>query len=269
MNANDISFYYSGGASNSDVALSLGGVKSSEAVAEQSIEPFTNITGITVLEVAGVASGVSTFNYYPSSKTILWKPANGVQSPSVSLSGIGTGVVLLESASGAADGYILLSVVEGSLPATIETDLLTVSTPANTLFNDVTPGESSVGAVRYVCVYLQNNHVSESIAQFFLHISNQLPGADVVSIAVEDAKIGDGSSTGVAISIADSEDSGGALSGLVFVSPHSIDDAVNVLGPIASGESIPVWVKLQVPSLVTDTVLNDLFSLTVSIHQET
>lgn len=268
MNASDLKMYYSGGSSNTDPDASLGGIRSSTAIGGQTMDAFSSITGVTLLDIGGVLDGDATFYYYSSNKTLLWKPPGGVQGPAVSFLGVGSGVFLLESAGGAQDGYVLLSVVEASLPASNTVESLEVSTPSNELFDDILAGDAATGITKNRCLYLRNDHGSESLVQFFLYIASQTPGADMISIAVETSKVGDGSSTGVAITIADEEDSTNQLDSLTFTSPSDLATAINVSETIANGESIPIWIRCTVPPLVTDSVEANAFSLAFNVHQE-
>ncbi len=109
----------------------------------------------------------------------------------------------------------------------------------NNLFDDVLGSESQAGDVEYRCLYYHNGHATLTAQNFRIWISTNTPapGSDV-SIGLDPAGIGDGSTTGVAATPAD-EDT--APAGVAFSQPNA--GSPLVVGNLAPGQSIALWIR--------------------------
>lgn len=128
-----------------------------------------------------------------------------------------------------------------SLGGEISSTTITSATTAN-LFDNVSGTESSNGDVEYRCFYIKNNHGSLTWQSVDVWIASNTPstGTDS-SIGLDPAGVGDGSSTGVATTVADESTE---PSGVSFSQPGS-GSPLNV-GDIPPGEAIAVWVRRTV-----------------------
>jgi len=111
---------------------------------------------------------------------------------------------------------------------------------ANNLFDDVSGAESSAGDIEYRCLYIHNAHATLTLqnAKVWIGANTPSPGSDV-AIGLDPAGVGDGSSTGVAATIADENT---APTGVAFSA--AADEANGLaVGDIPPGESIAVWIR--------------------------
>lgn len=110
------------------------------------------------------------------------------------------------------------------------------------LFDPVSGQESNAGDVEYRCLYILNNHGTLTWQQVQTWIASQTTSTDTqISIGLDAAGIGDGSSTGVAATIADEST---APAGVTFTQPTS--GSPIAIGDIPPGEAIAVWVRRTV-----------------------
>jgi hypothetical protein len=128
-----------------------------------------------------------------------------------------------------------------SLGGTISGTQITDATVAN-LFDNVSGAESSAGDTEYRCFYLKNAHASLTWQGVNVWIGTNTPSADTdVEIGLDPAGVGEGSTTGVAATVADEST---APAGVTFSKPAS-GSPLNV-GDIPAGSAIAVWVKRTV-----------------------
>lgn len=128
------------------------------------------------------------------------------------------------------------------------------------LFDNVTPAERTAGSVEYRCFYFTNTHPSETLEAAGVYILAQTVSPDTsVSIGLDPAGVGDGVTTGVAVTISDEVS---APSGVSFSEPSSVGAALSV-GDIVAGEGIAVWVRRTVTALA-DPLTNDPFEIAIT-----
>jgi hypothetical protein len=128
------------------------------------------------------------------------------------------------------------------------------------LFPNVSFGEATSGIVRYRCFYLANDNDTDDVDDVTLWIEVQTPSATTaVAIGLDDAGIGDGSSTGVATEPADDVTE---PDDVVFTAPAN-EGAGLVIGTLGAGDVIAVWVRLTVEE-ETAPLPSDAFTLRVS-----
>lgn len=240
----------SGGASNSDPALSLGGIMSSTAIRSKTVTGISNITGVTVLDAPGSADGAGTLAYTASTHSFTWTPNGGSAGAAVAVTEDGRYTVL-----GSA-GMIFLGVTYASLPGTDQSDILTVAQKVNELWDDIQPTEAWNGESEYRCVYLVNTHGTDATVSCKLYIGTNATGADDISIGLDPAGVGDGSSTGVAGTSAN--ENAAPSPTVTFSSPGSLGSAIS-FGVLAAGGARAFWQKRTVPAATlvgdpTDTV---------------
>jgi hypothetical protein len=115
-------------------------------------------------------------------------------------------------------------------------------------------------------MYLSNTHGTDTMFGVSVFVNSQPTGDDDVAIGLDPAGVGNGSSTGVALTIADEDDSGGALAagGVTFTVPTDV--APLNIGDLAPGEAAAVWVRRNIPALSVNTTLNDQFVLGITMY---
>jgi len=266
MDTSDIVLTYSGGSSNGDQALSIGGVKSSVVPAVQQVAGVT-MPGITVVEVAGMTVGDGQLILDPSNTSIALTPPDGGQGLRISYEGGGDRTYFLAGSSGTPNGYMLIDVIEASLPTVYSVNNFVISTPQNSIFPDVTKTQATNGIRQHRCIYLTNDNATIDLAKLSVYLLSTTEGDDLIEYAIDtDAGIGDGVTTGVAVALVDETDPSSALSGLVFESeldPALGQELASILAP---GESIPIWIKRTVPKFVSAEVADNTFTLGIHAY---
>lgn len=259
MDATDIVVRLSGGAANSNPLNALGGAISSTAVTSQSIGTPTNVTGVVINRVVNLPSSIELYITPDGSNRYL-----GWIGPT-SLRGYvyvtADGEYTIYSPSGdPADGYMVVTVTLASTPTTEEEDTLTVTDQTENIFPDVTSAEAGSGDDEYRCVYILNDHGSETIATLKLWVGKEYDGEETVSMAVDSNGVG-----GTAVTIADGDDSTNQLSGLTFTSPTTEATGITV-STIAAGSHVPIWLKRTVQDPVQNAVSNDTFGISIAAY---
>lgn len=128
------------------------------------------------------------------------------------------------------------------------------------LFANVSPAERASGKVDYRCFYFKNEHLTETLKDAVVYIASQTPSSDTsVEIGLDDAGIGDGSSTGVATTIVDELT---PPDDVVFSAPSNAGTGLAV-GDLAPGECIAVWVKRTI-EVGASAASNDPFTIRIT-----
>lgn len=235
----DIGLFLSGGAGNADPNASLGGIISATRFLSQNVTGVT-IAGVTVNDAAENAVGSGTLAYLVSGQTLTWTPPGGAAGVAVPVGSNGTYVI---RGAGVTAGYLRVTVVAASLPAGNVSETVTVSNRDNNLFDDVTKAQALAGDVNYRCTYYKNAHATDTATDVRLWINQDSLGADTIAIGADPAGVGDGSTTGVATTIANEAT---APAGVVFTQPLS-EAASILLGTFGPGEGRAVWEQRTVP----------------------
>lgn len=114
---------------------------------------------------------------------------------------------------------------------------------ANNLFDDVSGDESAAGDVEYRCFYIVNSHGTLTWQNVVVWIGTETPDTETqLDIGLDAAGVGDGSTTGVATTIATESD---APAGAAFTHNTSKATGLNV-GNIPAGEAVAVWLRRTV-----------------------
>lgn len=246
INASNLQLRLSGGSSNSQPNLSLGGVMSSTVMKSQNTSALSLLTGVTITFAGGMTIGSPNSIRHQFTGGIhylaVMDALDGTYGPNVNVSAGG-----LFYLSGTNRGSLAVNVVAGSLPVTTVTETFTVTNIKNNLFDDVLKTDALGGSVEYRCIYLYNNHPTEA----FLSVSvygygasgNPAVAGDLFYVGADPAGAGNGSTTGVAATVAD-EDT--APAGVVFSSPVLASPLS--LGAILAGEGRAIWLRRNVPS---------------------
>lgn len=246
----------SGGASNADPNASLGGVMSSTRVLSQSATLPSNITGVVIDDAAGNAEGAGTLAFTAATSELTWTPNGGTAGAAVAVTEDGKYTI-----KGSA-GYLLISVTVASLPGTDQTDSITIANLANKTFDDISKAESYYGDTEYRAFYLVNTHPTGTFIDVLQWIGAQPNGADSLEIALDTAGVGDGSTTGVAESIADE---GTSPVNPVFSAPTGTGDALS-MGDLGPAQAHAFWQKRVCPAAVVTQTLADLSSLRMQVN---
>lgn len=252
----ELKFYLTGGASNTDVTASIGGVVSSTQILSQSITETTSITGITAGTANGNSVGSGTLSYVASTGKLTWQPPNGSPGTGVTITSDGT--YFIQGASNG--GAVVVTVSAASLPTSNTTATWVIANQSNKIFNDVSKDESDVGTSIYRCIAVKNTGTDKK-KDVTIWIAANTPGADTVLVGDAVAVAGNGTSTGLETAPANQTT---APSGVTFSSPSSKTSGI-VLGELSGSAGAThtkcFWIKLLVPAGITEETLNNTFSI--------
>ena len=155
---------------------------------------------------------------------------------------VDTDIKLRLSVKTGSAGDSTASSVAASLGKYMSTTAITDATKANLLAN-ITQAESTAGVVKYKCLFVLNDHASQTAEGMRVHISAQDAGGGVVAIGLDPAgATARNSGSAQAAEIADEET---APTGVTFSAPSTYDDGI-VVGDVAFDECAAVWVRLTV-----------------------
>lgn len=254
----DLEVRLSGGAANTDPNAALGGIISSERVLSQSSTGITNVTGVVINYACGNTLGGGTLAFTFATKLLKWTPQGGTIGTGVDITASGRYVI----ADSTGNQQLMVTVTAGSLPGTDQSDTITIANIANETFDDIAKAESLYGDTEYRCVYVKNTHASESALQVTFWIGSNTTGADDLHIGEDPAGVGNGSTTGVATTIANEST---APTGVTFTQPVTQGTGI-VLGDLAFGECAALWIKRVVPASTTSGTAADLSSIGISAY---
>lgn len=244
----------SGGASNTLPGNSLGGVMSSQRVYSKSVSGISNVLGVTLDDAPGCPDGTGTLTWDATAETLTWTPFGGTAGEAVSVTEDG------RYAIPGSVGFLMVTVDYSGLPAQNESDSIVVTQLANQLFDDITKDEALAGESEYRCVYIHNAHPTDKFINAALYIGAQPVGNDVLAIALDLAGVGNGSSTGVADTIADE---GTAPSPpLTFAAPATAEAGLSV-SELVAGAAVAFWQRRTVPANTLTPVAADLSQIVI------
>lgn len=234
IKADDIRFFYSGGAANSLASASLGGIKSSVRVASQTATPVAaSITGVTVTSATNHTPGSGSLSYNPSTQFLAWVPPGSLYEYRTLLTANGAYTV------GGSDGTLTVDVVFASLPVIYKIDVYVIANAIEAVFPNVSAAMSLVGAIEYRCLYIKNHNASTTANSLALYISKQTTGPDSIYIGLDPAGVGNGSTTGVATTIVSGDV---APAGVTFTAPLSSDTGI-LIATVAPNQCFAFWEK--------------------------
>ncbi|MCP4545509.1 MAG: hypothetical protein GY835_03450 [bacterium] len=111
-------------------------------------------------------------------------------------------------------GELTVDVTKAGLPGSAVDEVVTISTALNEFYDDILSAEALAGDTEYQCICLKNmDSVTHTLKIW--HSNTDTGGAEM-SLGLDVAGVGDGSTTGVAATIADE---GTAPAGVTFSSP--------------------------------------------------
>lgn len=219
---------------------SLGGGIGSVIASQNAVQP-TVVTGVYISQVFGNAPGFGTLSYNPTTQQLQWKPPGSATtyiSPVISTNGsyiVGNSV----------EGLLVVTANTAQLPSIFKTESIEISSPIGTVFGQVTTTMALLGDEQYRCIYFKNNHPSLSAndVRLYLHQPPTLP--QTISLGLDPAGVGDGTTTGVAQTIADAHT---APVGVTFSAPTQAANGIS-LGTLAPGQCVAFWQKRTVPPM--------------------
>ena len=263
MIQNDIKFYLSGGASNADPALSIGGIKSSVNVNSMTFAVDPAIPGVTILDV--VTDSVGAAEIYTimgagasNEKRIYFRDPTSEQfGTAADIDGVGG---TFHAFSGAPyNGYITVDVTYGSLligdPVTYPVEVVPLY---NNLFPNITPAIASAGATDHRLLYVTNDHGTDSLQNIKVWIDQDFVGDDSAALTWV------GAINAAAPQLADSEDSTDVLIGETFLSPTTEATGIAIAGTLGPSDTAVLCIRRDLPASSTTQAPVDLSMIRVS-----
>jgi len=107
------------------------------------------------------------------------------------------------------------------------------------LFDPITGDENAASTVDYRAIYVRNGHATLSLLGATVWLTAQIAGGALVDIGLDAAAVGNGSTTGVAATIANETT---APAGVTFNAPATKAGGL-VIGDIAAGSAKAVWFR--------------------------
>jgi len=243
----------SGGASNADPDLSLGGTISSTKLTGQTITLLGgDFTGISIVDGSGVETA-GILDYNNTAKTLKFKKFGGAD-PTTEQTAYFTG-----------DGYYVVGNFEGdqmitvyctfaSLPASQQQKTIdTVTNISQNLFNNVTEQESLGGIVKYRHLYIKNTYSSQILVTLF--IGKQFTGLDYLEIGAAQLI------SGVTDELLTNDET--APQNVTFINPTLESDGLSFL--INVGESCGFYIKRTVTPITDISTPSDIGILKFSV----
>lgn len=254
---NDLIFAHSGGVTNYDPTLDLGGLLSTSAfkqVLSQTPSTPVNVTGVTLVNAYGNPEGIGTLSFTFATKTLMWKPYGQTTFYGMAAATSGTYVI------GSSSGYLVVTVNAAGYPGVDRTDSITIGNTGQNVFDNVTSSQSLQGKTSYRCLYIRNNNAVDSAPDVRVWLKTDTPGGDNLSFGLDPAGKGNGSSTGVAQVIVNETT---APTGVTFTAPTDWASAIQI-GTLAPLQSVALWVKRTVPPETRGTVISNTGVLSLS-----
>ena len=258
-NLSELKFYLTGGASNSDVTASTGGIVSSTEVLSQTGTGLTTLTGVTINNAMGNDVGDGTLTYTSTAQTLTWTPYNGTTGTAVDVSADGTYYIQ----GGSNGGALVVTVVAASLPSSTISNTVTIANQDQKMFVDVTKAQSDAGTTFYHCFAVRNTGTDEK-KSVTIWIDTNTPGQDNIALGYSTSvTAGDAATTGL-FTDTTSETTAPTAETVVYSAPTTKATGIvlgDLSGSAGSTHTRCFWVRLTVPAGVDEEYLNNYFHI--------
>lgn len=261
-----LEFYLSGGAANTNPALSLGGARSSQLVAGDTVAYLSgdSIAGVSL----GASHGLTLHTGSTNNASVMLSCLNGVKRLIFTPYGVAAGTVLpdlsnvkLVTSSGVyhlawSASYPLQSietnVTFASLPAVDTTARLVTTRSPNGLFDNTTPDPDYNVVTDYRCVYLRNGGAASVDCAVFL---DTLAQGSSIYLGLDPSGVG-----GVPATLANEA---ATPSGVVFSQPTDLLGGLPVT--LGVGQQIAVWLRRMQHPFLPRAIMGDSLGLSAQV----
>jgi len=251
MAEKDMNIYLTGVATEGDPQTdpdgSLGGRRSGTILQSLTASAPVNVTGVVIDDVpAQSGPGAATLAFTFTGTTLAYTAPGDTAGAAVDVSADGT----YELYSGDTANYMIVTVTAASLPASDQSDAITLTNVAEGLFDSVSSTEAAAGDTEYRAVMLKNDS-AYTMYSAQVWIETNTPFADdSVEIAIEAPSGGD---------IQTIADESTAPTGVTFYAAAGEANALSI-GDLAAGSNYGVWVK-RVVSATSSRYADNYFTL--------
>lgn len=247
--AQDLVFYLSGGASNTDPLQSIGGAISSQMVKSQSLTAST-ISAITYVDARGNPVGSTGKMAFTASGTTLKWSTNGGSTYGTAVNVSATGTYVLYDASGV--GWVKVS-KSGSLPGgDTSQSSIAIADLTEKMFDNVSQNNAADGITEYRCIYVKNTNASSAMNSVRAWVSSAPNSQVTIQMGADPA-----GKNGTPSAIANDQT---APAGVTFAS-YTSDAGGLSLGNLSAGDYYPIWIKRTVAADSKTSVPADTFVL--------
>lgn len=260
-----IEFRLSGGAANSNPALSIGGVMSSVSASGETVSANgAAISGVTLVSSANNIRDTSgsansaTLRYTPGTPGLLTfcpylVAAGTVAEDSNNRKPItGNGSYSFCWVQDGATRSLTVNVVTASLPVVETTCKLNIQASSGTLFPDSTADDAQSADVRYRCVYVYNSSAVSAAVRLFLA---RAPAGSTIALALDSAGVNANAAT-----IANDKTAPGAVT---WAHPRTYTDGMAITLP--AGARHALWLRRSVTPFLPTRFQGDGLSLLAQV----
>jgi hypothetical protein len=262
MYAYDLRLYLSGGTSNTDPNLSIGGAISTTKIVSDVATLALPWSGATIEYVSSKEYGggmlIREGFSLGTQIRIRWRPPGALAFGPYTTMQDG-----LNSINGGwnEEGSMVVNYVKASedLLPSYQTEHIPVDVQPSlsNLFDTISGAEATTGSTRYRCLFIKNESASSTVEKVNLWAEKTYVSGVTVEFAFDP-----NSPDNPALAPVDDTDSTNVLSGLTFSSAPDKDNSVEWIGTLASGSYVAVWVKRITPVGVDDNVAEDTALIT-------
>lgn len=193
-----LGFYLSGGTSNPDPNLSIGGQISTTAFQFQTFDQKTSLPGVTIEQIGNSSIGVGVLSYEETDDGYIfkWIPPGSGSTAGRLVTGSGKYGIL--TANGVGTGYCVVTIAWDGLSAGLVETKVKVSNNIPNIFSSVDATQAESGYTSHRCVYVKNQHPDQTLTNLKLSSFREGNTGSVVEVAADTAGAGNGISTGIA-----------------------------------------------------------------------
>jgi hypothetical protein len=163
--------------------------------------------------------------------------------------------MLLKYSVAASAGDTTSGAAATSLGDQVSTTAIT-SAVLNNLFDDVSGAEASAGDTEYRCVFVHNNHATDSAFNVTVAVQSEVAGGATITIALDNIGATAKGSASAQAAVVANENTAPSGVGSFGAGPLSI-------GTLTAGQVYGVWVKRTVTAS-TAALSNDGFTLRIA-----
>lgn len=250
ITAKDLKFHHTATGANSTASSNLGGARQSLEIDSQIATFTTAVSGVVISRAGGCSESLAcNLQYVSVGQTLAYKDNADTSFGTAVPVGAG-GTFLLQ---GVNKGTLTVTVTPASLPGANVTGIFTFLAANGYVFANVQKAEAIAGSVKYRCIYLYNGSTTDAFLSVNPFLESQPVAGDTLAIGLDPAGNGNGTSTGVATTIANENT---APAGVTFSTPTSGPTGLAV-GALASLTGRALWIRRTVPALSVGTVPDD------------
>lgn len=247
-----LQFCLSGGGANTQPNQSLGGYRSTTLIVSETLDNASPMSGVTIDAAADNGTGNGQIFFDQSESTLAWQAPGEILGDPVNVGTSGVYTLFSET-----QGYIHVTVDAFNLPVADTSATIAIARSMNNLFDDIDKSESIAGDTEYRCFYIRNTD-TETFYNAKIYVKNQPTGADSLALGLDPQGVHNVTETTETLA-----NESTAPASVTFTSPTQ--GSPLVIGDIASGYQVAVWVRRTIPANTLTSTPNDLSSIGIEV----